>query len=113
MSYWLFMYMSIVKSWMIYYRERWTFYTIQQEWKHIINKKKESNNWFIRNNNKYGSLKFILKIAAIFHLIGFMLSIFAVTSANLDLLSRPILRTVNQSILFIAAGHQFYLCHYP
>ena len=30
-SWWSFIYFSIVKSWMLYFRERWTFYSLQSE----------------------------------------------------------------------------------
>ena len=51
-----------IKAWIIYYRYKWTYYTLQYEWTSIINKnvikKSIKNNWFIKNNNKYGKLSY-------------------------------------------------------
>eukprot|EP01084_Bolivina_argentea_P142893 250999_1 len=88
--YWSFFYFSIGKNWMIYYKERWTFHTLQLEWQQIINKtNNDNNNWFIKNNSKYGSLSYVYKIFGIYYVIGIILGIIGmieVSSPNPNLL---------------------------
>jgi len=62
---------SIIKAWMIYYKEKWSYFTLQSEWQRIINEKtdKVDTNWFIRNNQKYGSARYVTKISVAYHSI--------------------------------------------
>eukprot|EP01083_Nonionella_stella_P195886 721135_1 len=56
----------IIKSWMIYFKFKWTYYTMEMNWQYIINPNAVSNkiqqNWYIRNNNKYGNLFYNYKL---------------------------------------------------
>ena len=62
-AFWAFLYFLLVKNWMIYYKYKWTYYTIELQWSYIINSKSTSTesdtNWFIINNKKYGNLWYI------------------------------------------------------
>ena len=69
----LFLYLILVKTWLLYYKYQWTYYTIELEWSFIINSKSASTeseeNWFIKNNAKYGNLWYIYKLFGIFFII--------------------------------------------
>ena len=71
-----FLYLMLVKNWMIYYKYKWTYYTIQLKWSHIINSRNASTeakkNWFINNNKKYGNLSYIYKLLAIYVIIAYL-----------------------------------------
>eukprot|EP01084_Bolivina_argentea_P156145 272111_1 len=71
----IFIFVQNVKNWMIYYKYKWTYYTLEYKWQQIINtniaQKYNQTNWYIRNNMKYGKLSYIYKLFALFHLIAF------------------------------------------
>ena len=70
---WLMLFFLISKNWMIFYRSKWTFYTLQLEWQQLINPKlvtiKNQNNWYISNNKKYGNSRYIYKLFGIISII--------------------------------------------
>ena len=89
--YYLFLFFCITKSWMIYFKERWTFYTLQSQWQNVINPVDDKNkNWFIRKNYKYGSLSFMYKIFGIYHLISIIITIIAIIGYRFKFISSSI-----------------------
>eukprot|EP01084_Bolivina_argentea_P131412 231956_1 len=72
---WCLFFLFILKNWMIYYRYNWTFHTIESKWQNIINQAKHQENWFIKNNTKYGSVRFMFKFIALWCSLGFILAI--------------------------------------
>ena len=89
--YYLFLFFCITKSWMIYYKERWTFHTLQSQWINIITSNDDSTtNWFIRNNHKYGSLSYMTKIFGIYHIIAAILGTVAVIGLHLGFIDKSI-----------------------
>eukprot|EP01084_Bolivina_argentea_P144088 252890_1 len=64
------------RSWMIYFRYRWTYYTLQLEWQQLINpnivKEKEQKNWYIRNYKRYGNVSYIYRMFGFLHFIAFI-----------------------------------------
>ena len=79
---WLLLFFMTVKAWMIYFKYKWTYFTLQLKWQKVLNKniikKIEKENWFIRNNNKYGNLKYIYKLFGTIYCIIFTISTFGV-----------------------------------
>ena len=81
-----FFYLIMVKNWLIFYKYKWTYYTMEIKWSYIINSEKAStesdSNWFIRNNTQYGNLLYIYKafgvIFFIFYIIGGFVTSFAI-----------------------------------
>eukprot|EP01084_Bolivina_argentea_P196077 336199_1 len=72
------LYFLNVTNWMSWYKYYWIYYTLQVEWQNIINPTNNGNsNWFIKNNNHYGKLSFILKLFGIIHFIAAL--IFAIS----------------------------------
>ena len=55
----------ITKNWLIFWRYKWQYYTLQTQWQSIINPSlaeiKPDTNFYLRNNHKYGSKKFVYK----------------------------------------------------
>eukprot|EP01084_Bolivina_argentea_P056642 103608_1 len=100
LAWWLFLFFIITKNWMIFFRYKWTYYTLESEWQQLINpntvKIKNENNWFIRNNTKYGNLVYMYKLLGSLHCIGFLLCSVGV-----------ILRTANLYAEFLIIGALF------
>eukprot|EP01084_Bolivina_argentea_P313896 543648_1 len=62
-SWWLILYFLISKNWLLFYKYHWTYYTLNSEWQTIINTTATlKTNWFIKNNYKYGNIKYISKL---------------------------------------------------
>ena len=63
---WILLFFLTVKNWMIYFKYKWTYFTLQVNWQQIINpnisEELKKTNWYIRNNHKYGNLKYICKL---------------------------------------------------
>ena len=99
---WLLLYFLTVKNWMIYFKYKWTFYTLQSKWQQLLNRKivteLQDKNWYIHNNHKYGNLKFIYKL---FGAIYF--SAFSTSSVAVLLMSNP---NASTKIKLIAACMQ-------
>lgn len=86
--YLLLLYFLNVRNWLIYYRYKWNYHTIEYQYKLMINsslKNKISLNWFLRYRSTFGNNLYILKLFAIIHFIlflscstGYLLRIFAV-----------------------------------
>ncbi len=74
--------------WMIYFKYRWTYFTLQLQWQQILNPKIvtqiEKENWYIHNNNKYGNLSHIYKLFGTIYFIAFTTS-----SIALMLITKP------------------------
>ena len=65
-SLWLCLYFLILKSWFIYYKYHFTYFTIESEWLQLINPKLSSiQNWFIKNNYKYGNVSYMSRMIGI------------------------------------------------
>eukprot|EP01084_Bolivina_argentea_P142894 251000_1 len=78
MSLYLFSFFSNVKNWSIYFKYKWTYYTLRSKWQHIINDKNtvnNDNNWFIKNNQKHSNIAYVYKIFGTYHFIAFLLGI--------------------------------------
>ena len=72
-----FWYLILVKNWLIYYKYKWTYYTLEMEWSHIINSNiastESEQNWFIKNNKQYGNLEYIVKLFGLYFFILFII----------------------------------------
>ena len=96
---WLLLYFLTVKEWLVYFKHKWTFYTLQLKWQQIINTDTQSKtNWYIQNNHKYGNLKFVYKLFGTIYFAAFMVSSIAVM-----LMSNP---ESTSTVKSIAAGLQ-------
>ena len=82
-----FLYFSTVKSWMIYFKERWTFYTLQQKWQQHLKREDINNNWFIRTNHKYGSLSYMYKLFGVVYIVMFMLLLTGIIFIQINILT--------------------------
>eukprot|EP01083_Nonionella_stella_P052962 140320_1 len=84
LSLWSIIFFLISKTWMIYFKYYWTHYTIESEWIQIINKNaltsttNSQQNWFIKNNRKYGNLHYVYKYVCLFCTIGVLINLCAV-----------------------------------
>eukprot|EP01084_Bolivina_argentea_P235260 395924_1 len=62
-SWWLILYFLVSKNWLLFYKYHWTYHTLNSEWKTLINSTSTlKTNWFIKNNYKYGNIKYIAKL---------------------------------------------------
>ena len=72
-----FLYLLLVKNWLLYYKYKWTYYTLELKWSFIINSKSASDesdqNWFIKNNKTYGNLFYIYRLFGVIHFIFFII----------------------------------------
>ena len=102
---WLLLYFLTVKEWMVFFKYKWSFYTLQLKWQSILNSEIgndiKKQNWYIRNKNTYGNLKYVYKI---FLLIYF--TVFLISSASVILISHP---KASDQIKLYGAGIQFVL----
>eukprot|EP01084_Bolivina_argentea_P029915 55505_1 len=68
-----------VMNWMIYFRYKWTYYTMQLQWQQIINpniaQSMKDDNWYIKNNKKYGNKSYVLRLFSVIHFILCMIAI--------------------------------------
>eukprot|EP01084_Bolivina_argentea_P023739 44342_1 len=68
-----------VKNWIIHNRYKWQYFTLQLKWQRIINPNiveiAHKNNWYIRNNYKYGNLYNIYKRFAMLHSLNFIIGV--------------------------------------
>jgi len=68
---------SLSKSWLIYYRERWSYHTLQSEWYKIIrDDTTAADNWYIRNNHKYGSSVYVTRFFTIYYCVCLAITVF-------------------------------------
>lgn len=112
-------YILFIKNWMLFYKFKWTFYTMQYQWIHIINSQLSQNkeykeNWFIKNNHKYGNLKYISKLFGIIYVIYTFITaiLYAIASnSNIDTITIPrLIASIFQLItLPIIGGLYYYL----
>ena len=72
------LYFLNVKTWMIYFQYKWTYYALQLKWQMIINTNtmvnpnKQDINWFIRHRHgkyAFGKLDFVKKLFGCIHLL--------------------------------------------
>ena len=102
---WLLLYFLTVKEWMVFYKYKWSFYTLQLKWQSILNSQIGDNikqqNWFIRNNHKYGNLKNVYKIFALIYSFAFIVS-----AASVVRISHP---NASEQVKLYGAGIQFIL----
>ena len=72
-----FLFALLVKNWLIYYKYKWTYYTMEYQWRYIINSKlcktESDKNWFISNNSTYGNLWYIYKLFGIMNFIFYVI----------------------------------------
>lgn len=75
-SWYLILYFLIIKSWLLYYKYKFSFYTLQLEWQQLINSNiiqtSQKTNWYIHNNHKYGNLKYMTKRGAFVAFLGYI-----------------------------------------
>ena len=89
--YYLFLFFCITNSWLIYYKERWTFYTLQSKWANIITSNDEAKqNWFIRNNHRYGSISYMMKLFGTYHIFATVAGTIAVIGLHLRFIDKSI-----------------------
>ena len=106
---WLLLFFLTVKNWMIYFKYKWTYFTLQLEWQQILNSKIvtqiEQENWYIRNNNKYGNLSFVYKLFGIIYFAALSISFAAlILMPKIQLIAVGMLvSTVMPAIIFYGA----------
>ena len=65
-SLWLLLSLLICKNWLIYWRYKWQYYTLQTNWQKIINpyefEEQICSNFYLKNNHKYGQRSYVAKI---------------------------------------------------
>ena len=72
-SSWFFLMLLVTKNWMILYKYKWTYYTVQSKWQQLINSnilKQNQTNWYIIHNKKYGNLYYIAKLFSAYCITG-------------------------------------------
>ena len=71
-SSWFFLMLLVTKNWMIFYKYKWTHYTMQCKWQQLINDKiaEQQKNWFLLNNTKWGNLYYIAKVIGGYCIFG-------------------------------------------
>lgn len=72
-SSWFLLMLLVTKNWMILYKYKWTYYTMQSKWQQLINSKivkENQNNWYIIHNKTYGNLYYIAKLFGGYCIIG-------------------------------------------
>ena len=88
-AFWLFAFFIITKNWIIYYKYKWTYYTIQSEWQRIINpvvsEDDKNHNWFIINNKTYGSRRFIYKLFGCLCFVGWVICLLCLIPVQIRL----------------------------
>eukprot|EP01084_Bolivina_argentea_P152153 265458_1 len=85
---WLYLYFVNIKNWIIYYKSKWTYYTVQLQWQLLINKnyaKHNIGNWYITNNYKYGNPLYISKLFGLFHGFGLLITMVCIPAYKLNL----------------------------
>lgn len=76
LCWWIFVYFFNIKSWIMYYKQKWIYFALKFKWKKMLHSGYTNNdNWFIKNNHKWGNRLYVSKIFAIFYLIGLSLGI--------------------------------------
>eukprot|EP01083_Nonionella_stella_P033121 90687_1 len=64
LSWWSILFFLLTKNWLIYWRYKWTRRVLQNQWQTLINGK-QTFNFYIANNHKYGKTSYVSKIAAL------------------------------------------------
>ena len=73
---WSLSFTVITKNWMIYYKYKWTYYTLQYQWQQHINSAiTKEQNWFIAHNKTYGNLHYFSKMYGLFCISSFILTL--------------------------------------
>jgi len=60
----------LTKSWMLWFKEHWTYYTMEQQWHQLINANETNrlqSNWFLRNHYRFGNVRTMQRIFGVFH----------------------------------------------
>eukprot|EP01084_Bolivina_argentea_P095925 172433_1 len=98
----MYMFFCITKQWMIFYKQKWTFYTLQTKWQNVIADLDNNNNqnWFITNNNKYGSLSYMYRVFAIYHIFGILLGVMGSVTYNLNIFDNYVTALATVPFLF-------------
>ena len=102
-SIWAMLLFLTTKWWLLYFKDNWTRFTLQLRWQQLLNPKvvqhQQTDNWFIKNHQKYGSMQYIFKLFASFCLFGFILCVIAI-----------IVCFIFEWILFCALTHCMTIC---
>ena len=65
-----------VRNWLIYYRYKWNYYTIEYNWKSMLNSSVSTqmvtNNWFIKHHATFGSPKYVKRFFGFVHAMVFI-----------------------------------------
>ena len=69
LSFYLILYFLIIRTWLLHFRYKFNTFTLQLRWQQLINSNiiqtSQKTNWYIRNNHKYGNMKYVAKRLAI------------------------------------------------
>jgi len=80
----------LTTSWLIFYREKWQFYSLQEQWQCIIRREAASLNWFVVHNQHFGSKRFVAKAVGGYHLLSCMTSTVGIVCHHLEKIPRVI-----------------------
>ena len=75
---WSFLCFMNLKTWLIFFKYKWTKSSMELKWQKLINPSIESssksniNLWFIRHHKTYGNIHYVSKIFIIYHIMGFI-----------------------------------------
>ena len=78
----------LTTSWLIFYREKWQFYTMKEQWQSIIARELASTNWWVANNQVLGNKAMVCKVLSTYHLLSSTSSVVGIMCYHLALLPR-------------------------
>eukprot|EP01084_Bolivina_argentea_P306071 528814_1 len=109
---WIYLYFVNVKNWWFYYRYKWTLHRMQLKWQRMIDNDYalHTNNWYFNNIHKYGDIKFISKLFAVFHSFGLLITL---TCVPLYKLVHPVFVSGMFSLIIAAGFYVFIYCKTP
>ena len=102
LSWFLCLWFLLTKNWILFFKSKWTYFTLQLEWQQLINSNKaiynHQSNWFIRNNNKYGKTKNVLIIFGTIAFVGWLITCYGVILI-IWTNKHPMMRTLSISMI--------------
>ena len=118
LSWSLILFFLISKNWLIYWRYKWQYYTLQTKWQKVINPvvaDKKWSNFYLRNNNIYGKLSFVTKVFGIWILIEAILNTLTFLLRDLGYISisRPIGIFASSIVILTIILYAIIVCKTP
>jgi len=81
LCFWLFLCFVLIKSWFIWFRQQFTFNTLQLRWQRLIADDEDfahTQSWYLRQNHRWGNIWFLHKAFGAAHPLGGLLGMSAV-----------------------------------